>query len=264
MWFWRFKVRGRTGTDLMIVPFFDREGLQNALVEFIEDVTSAKDIASMEDLIEEIHSLYGTFFYPPSVVSMLLLDENKNPLKVYNADTSRHIKRYGVNVDRTMADWDIYNEKGLAYHVINHNPEYRIYIFPDSTGCYLNDFIRPQNNYYYNVLSQPTMEIRNNIREESFVKVSQIDDYRLLRKNFDGENFDTVICSAIIAPLVFDNELLGVIFIGIDIYHAFSFGDTVILKDQNIVDLQQFISTVSTAVKAIREIQKTIEGRIVL
>lgn len=244
--------RGKTGTDEMQIAPFDKEGFYQSLLDLIEKSKS------FSQLIKNIHLINDTFLYPATAISLIILDKNKKPAKVYNADTSEHLKKYTIkNTNRSIKDWDINNPESLGYHLLNKNPGFNIYNFPDTTGSYIKSFIRPKNNYT-SILSEPNKKKRYKARLKSVIEFSKIKNLNLLQKELNETGSQSTICSAILAPLVFNKKTEGALFIGLDIFHAYSLRDTVILKDENIVDIQQFVFAISTAIKSIKKTNREI------
>lgn len=205
-----------TTTGDTSIPPFDAKGVLHAIAML---PGRERNLAA---LINDILRINDTFFYPASLLSMLLADENGRPTQSLNATLLS-------GLFRTLEEWETENKEGIAYYVLYKMPESSLLLnFSDVTGqfphsyweiprsYFEDDFLELDNDNYHRYI----MSLLGKKKPEFF-------QGQLLHKELpvavEARNPSTApVCSAVVARLKFDNKLLGLLVIGTPSFQNFS------------------------------------------
>ena len=222
----------------MYPPAFDRAGLMTALSIMFDEIKTPKDF------FEDVKLLLDTFFFPVSALSLAIPGKSKFLIK--------NVETY-AGISRLESDWNLDNPGSLANYVRNNR---KILIFPCLTASNNEDFLSIPFDYY-KIYALETVDARNVERVKNltpYASVSEITDYRLIRseRSKGTESGIPKFSSAVLAPLHFQNEFMGLMLFGFETIHSFTFADKS-LHESNIPDLIVMVEHLAAILAKLRQ-----------
>lgn len=218
------------------IPPFDREGLLSALNRLYTQSVG------VQSLLRGIHDINDACFSRATHLSLVLFDENRQHLELYEAKTPEQITR-------SKEDWGISPkgspEQSIADLALNSKPGSLFHFQISTPRVNFVDFhIVPPD--YADRLLIPDEAKRTEVRLAEYQRFPNNLNLSLLRRdNNSGPDGHGSFRSAILAPLWHDNRLMGAMLIGYDYVDAFTASGQLLLGDHNLLDLQNFINVVS-------------------
>ncbi|MFC1596133.1 hypothetical protein ACFL4D_02475 [Candidatus Margulisiibacteriota bacterium] len=263
----RIHLRGKTAQVAQIgIPAFNN-------IHFGPDVsrinlrararTRVGKFRDFTSFIKDIKQFIDTYLYPSTVISLVLVDDNKKPIEVHNAETlasvSRTIEDWAINDTNSIANWALAAEPGTLLSIPNTDPA-------NLTGFYKV----PENLYEILTTKEDSKEAEekaeklNMAWQQNYVhydSITEISNYGLIRKEIPTPPHDGVapVCSAILAPLWYNGKLLGALLIGNDFYRSYT-SDVNHLTEQHLMNVQQLITTVAMTVNHLNSLQEEKRG----
>jgi hypothetical protein len=222
------------------IPPFDAKGALRAIAML---PSRERDFSA---LINDILKINDTFFYPASLLSMLLVDENGQPTQSLNATI-----RSGLF--RTLDDWDTENKEGIAHYVLHKMPKSTLLLnFSDVTGQFPHSYWEIPRSYFeddfleldYDNYHTYIMSLLGKEKPE-FFQGSLL--HKELPISVEARNKNTApVCSAVVARLKFDNKLLGLLVIGTPAFQNFSpYGGVLTMMD--LKSFMLFVDSISNS-----------------
>jgi len=239
----RINNRGKSGTEEMHIPLFDVNGFERDLPRLYLKSTS------LDELINNFQLFYDTYFYPASLISLVLIDDHNQPAQVFNAKTF-------TDRSRDLEDWQLDNPSSIASHAIFHTDPGTIYNFIDASSERVNGFFQIPADFFSKTASR-IVDIGSMLKNCTvrYSDMPSITDYNLLRKEM-SEFIDTQVCSAIIASLWNDKKLYGGILIGTDIYHLYTRQKSAILGPEHLMFLQLTLQHLAISLANIKSLSR--------
>lgn len=231
---------------LFRVPPFD---LANFRADLPDLYNNSKSIVS---LVENIRLLYDTYFYPTTIVSLALIEDGK---------VSTVINSNSTALERSNTDWAIDDKTSITSELLQQEPG-TIFSFADVSGRWVSDFrrITPDFDKILNIQNPDDKQISLNEHYIPFDE-SGNSNFDILRKEqIVNTEAETLIASGILAPLRIDDKVNGVIFIGTNAFHLYTYTAQNILGLNDIPNLQLLIDHVSLTLDKLTREQKNMSG----
>lgn len=207
---------------------------------------------TVESLVDNIRTLYDTYFYPTAIVSMALIQDNM---------VSDVINSNNTALERTIDDWAVNDNNSITAQLLKEKPG-TIYSFADVSGMWVSDFrkIAPD---FDKVLSIQNLDEKQLALNEGYLPFDESGNTNmdLLRKeqvvNADAE---TIVASGILAPLRTNNKVKGALFIGTNAFHLYTYTAQNILGLNDIPNLQLLVNHASLTVDKLLREQVNLSG----
>jgi len=225
------------------IPRLDREALQEDIPRLLE--RTADPLASVQGLVNDLNEIQTTYFWPASVVSLVLFSDKGKP-EVFNADS--------VPLKLSLKDWQLdkpgsvanYAAKQPGYCLFPNNSGKRLasyYIFPEDGAEALEKAAQEKNPHLLDQLQNVPWLTGSTAGPSAKGKV----DYSLLRLD------EKQMRCSVLVPLRHEGKLLGYIYIAVPRGNAWFYtGDPSDFTDLVLWDLQQIFHVFALALTELR------------